>query len=540
MFTKYYHTLIHLKPIQIRYQLWYRIRRSWRKMSGFKYPLSTKRDGYPLVLKPFIPKNNSFDNFRFTFLNQPNAFAENAIDWNFNKNGKLWTYNLNYFDFLLQPGIKVEEGQTLIEDFILKLKNNSTALEPYPIALRGINWIKFIAQCSSSNSQILKFSNSLFAQYQILLDNIEYHLLGNHLLEDGFSLLFGAFYFRDEKFYRKAVEIIKPELDEQILEDGAHFELSPMYHQIILDRLLDCINLVQNNQRFANQESILIFLKEKAVRMLQWLNGMTFSNGQIPLLNDSTTGIAATTDQLNQYAIRLEILTQSAINVIRNNSCNLNESGYRRFNSTFYECIFDIGHIGPSYQTGHAHADTFNFVLNVNNLPFIVDTGISTYEDNDTRLNERGTAAHNTSTIQDKNSSQIWSSFRVAKRAKVKIITREPTEIVAIHNGYQSIGLTHQRSFQFEKKSILIIDSLLGKSSAEGTVHLHFHPDVHISQAKSELIVDNKYCIKFNNYLDLKIIDYQYPLGYNKYISAKKCLATFHSTMSFKIILYED
>ena len=29
------------------------------------------------------------------------------------------------------------------------------------------------------------------------------------------------------------------ELDRQILDDGAHFELSPMYHCIILSKILD-------------------------------------------------------------------------------------------------------------------------------------------------------------------------------------------------------------------------------------------------------------------------------------------------------------
>ncbi|MFW6273222.1 MAG: heparinase II/III family protein, partial [bacterium] len=144
-------------------------------------------------------------------------------------------------------------GGELIENYILNLSNTSTGLEPYPISLRGINWIKFISKFSSSHphifspSQLLTFSSSLYAQYQILLDNLEYHLMGNHLLENGFSLLFGGFYFKEEELYEKARQIIIEQLKEQILNDGGHFELSPMYHQIILDRLLDCINLVQNN-----------------------------------------------------------------------------------------------------------------------------------------------------------------------------------------------------------------------------------------------------------------------------------------------------
>ena len=87
---------------------------------------------------------------------------------------------------------------------------------------------------------------SLYAQYMRLLDNIEYHLMGNHLLENGFSLLFGGVYFGDARFCRKAEEILREELAEQILPDGGHYERSPMYHQIILGRVLDCINLLKS------------------------------------------------------------------------------------------------------------------------------------------------------------------------------------------------------------------------------------------------------------------------------------------------------
>ena len=374
MISKYCHTLIHLKPIQIHYQLWYRIRRSWRRLTRFQYPLQIEKNGYPVVLKPSIIKSCSLDNYKFTFLHQSRKFNNNVVDWDFINFGKLWTYNLNYFDYLLQPGLKQEEGWRLINDYISKLDTNSIGLEAYPISLRSINWIKFISQGSSPNSELLtlnpQISNSLYAQYLILLDNLEYHLLGNHLLENGFSLLFGAFFFNDYHLYTKAEEIITKQLKEQILDDGGHFELSPMYHQIILDRLLDCINLLSNNEQFEKQEKLLAFMQDKSIEMLKWINCMTFSNGLIPLLNDSTPGIAPNTEELNNYALRLEILSQSTFREIRQNSCNsyLKGSGYRRFDGANYECILDVGHIGSEYQPGHAHADTFNFVLNIKNF----------------------------------------------------------------------------------------------------------------------------------------------------------------------------
>ena len=44
------------------------------------------------------------------------------------------------------------------------------------------------------------------------------------------------------KMARKAARLLKRELKREILRDGAHYEQSPMYHCILLDRLLDCIN----------------------------------------------------------------------------------------------------------------------------------------------------------------------------------------------------------------------------------------------------------------------------------------------------------
>ena len=119
--------------------------------------------------------------------------------------------------------------------------------------------------------------------------------------------------------FDKAKEILKSELKEQILKDGAHFELTPMYHQIMFFRLLDCISLVKNNT-FKNQE-LLVFLEDIASKMLSWLKNITFKNGEIPLLNDSAFSIAPTSDTLFDYVRRLNI---KDINLA------LSQSGYRK------------------------------------------------------------------------------------------------------------------------------------------------------------------------------------------------------------------
>jgi len=516
-----YHTVKYLKAIQVYYRLYYFARKRVRKLTGFRYPLSVPSKAQELKLKPSIASYPTIDKETFTFLNLSHTF-ENGIDCNFSAYGKLWTYNLTYFDFLQQQGMTKERGMVLIYDFVEKMPTHQDALEPFPISLRGINWIKFLTYHQIRDEKI---DDSLYAQYHILMDNLEYHLLGNHLLENGFSLLFGAYYFQDEKMYAKAAEILKAELQEQILEDGAHFELSPMYHQIMLFRVLDCLNLLQGNKRVNGkmgewEDGLMALLKEKAGKMLDWLNIMTFEDGSIPLFNDSTNGIAPTTEQLNEYATHLTNHQPSTINH------PLTKSGYRKITKEKYEMILDIGPVGPDYIPGHAHADTFNFELHIkpstihhppstiHHQPFIVDTGLSTYETNTRRTEERSTAAHNTVEVMGMSSSEVWGGFRVAQRAYVTKTEEHEEKIVATHNGYEKkLGILHTREWHFEEERIIIHDTL--NKSTNAVARLHFHPDVteeminrHINIQNSKFKIQNyRHAPAFNTLYDALVLE---------------------------------
>ena len=105
--------------------------------------------------------------------------------------------------------------------------------------------------------------------------------------------------FKDEN-YIKAKEILYAELDEQILNDGAHFELSPMYHQVIFSRVLDSIRL----NKTWKKDKLKLF--EKANLMYSWLDNITYENGDIPH-NDSTYDIAPNSMSLFKYANLLGI-----------------------------------------------------------------------------------------------------------------------------------------------------------------------------------------------------------------------------------------
>ena len=211
-------TVKYLKFEQIAFRVFYVIR---RKFVNKEYSFKVKVSIEPLIWSREIKKHTSYsEKLEFRFLNLMHQF-EDKIDWNYDAYGKLWTYNLNYFDFLNQSSIKQTEALILIKDYVERTDELKDGFEPYPTSLRCINWIKYL---SKENIQDTVINNSLYNQYYRLLDNLEYHLLGNHLLENGFSLLFGAYYFKNDEFYSKAKKIIQEELEEQILTDGAHYE----------------------------------------------------------------------------------------------------------------------------------------------------------------------------------------------------------------------------------------------------------------------------------------------------------------------------
>ena len=517
-------TIIHLRAIQIYYRFYYFLR---NRLFGYNVKKRIINDFTPIVWENRIDYDNSYfkKENSFTFLNIPHSFSD-KINWNFNQFGKLWTYNLNYFDFLNQENISKETGLKLIQDFIKNGALLKDGKEPYPISLRGINWVKFLSTNQIKDELI---NNTLYFHYSILFKNLEYHLLGNHLLENAFSLLFGAYYFQDEEFYNKSKNLLISELNEQVLKDGAHFELSPMYHQIILSRLLDGIQLIKLNSEW-KIDDLLSFLETKASLMISWLCNITYKNGDIPMVNDATFNIAPNLKKILTYAKHLGINSQDI---------PLSDSGYRKINSNNYELLIDVGNVGPSYQPGHAHSDTFNFELIKEGNPVIVDTGISTYEKNAIRQYERATSSHNTVKIGSKDQTQVWGGFRVAKRAKITHLIEKPNLIEASHDGYLSDGYKHTRSFLWGEKHLILSDEINRSTSnkAKAYFHLHFSITKPLVDGNTIIIESLGVSIEFERASNICIEEYQLSAGFNKKNLAYKIVVLFDQTLNTKISL---
>ncbi|MBK6450637.1 alginate lyase family protein [Candidatus Brachybacter algidus] len=481
----------------------------------FSTPEYIHKENVQLTFEPFIQLNKTWlGNNTFNFLNQEFKF-ESEIDWNYSKNGKLWTYNINYFEFLMQDELSEQEGKLLIDNYINSKDKLIDGLESFPTSLRLINWIKFLLKHQIKEEKIDRF---IHKDAYRLFHNPEYHLLGNHLLENGFGLYFAANYLNDKRLYKKAKSILSAELKEQILDDGAHFELSTMYHQHMLFRVLDCYQLASSIEILGSELKALF--QRSAEVMLSWLQNMTFTNGETPLFNDSAKGIAPSSNQLFDYAKYLNISFEFIL---------LKDSGYRRYNFGKLEFIVDAGNIGPDYIPGHAHADSFNFVLNYDNKPILVDTGTSTYEIGDKRQKERSTISHNTVVVNDENSSKVWAGFRVGRRAKTILQIDNDSTVKASHDGYKNFGIIHERKFEIKENSLYIEDVLKGdlNNIISSKAYFHFHPGCEISLDYNSISINENIKIDFQGVVNLTLQKYEFAEYWNQSTSSDVLIVEF-------------
>ena len=506
-----YNTIKYLRFEQLYYRFYYKI-----KVKFYSYPATPRMaliaaTAFPVIRFPALSEGGQYTakSNIFTFLNKRHSFG-NSIDWNYAEEGKLWTYNLNYFEWLddedLLPATRLK---TMLE-YAVNDEQLRNIVEAYPISIRGMNWIKFLSKHAIKDGEI---DSCLYRHYHRLASFPEYQLLGNHLLENGLSLFFAAHYFNDLGFYKLATDILSKQLEEQILNDGAHFELSPMYQCIILQHLLDCIMLAENSGRFKN-DALLHLMRAKAGMMAGWLQAFLYKDGSYAMFSDATYGVAPTPALLFQYTSNLNIAIPNT---------QLKESGYRKISNPGYELMLDIGNIQPAYQPGHTHADTFSFCMQVDGKPFITDTGISTYEPGERRNYERSTAAHNTVVINNMNSSDVWATFRTGERAKVQRIEERDDHIIASHNGYKKQGVIHKRSFAWDNQKIIIEDQLEGYKGQDATLYLHFHPDVVIENTGENQFTAGNIRITLSGAYSMGLHNYLYCKGYNQLVTAK-CL----------------
>ncbi len=474
----YAETLRHLKAQQILGRLWVRFYRP--RMDARPAPsLRCRSENWVAGPKRTIRMTGPAD---VCFLNQKANISRPGI-WEDTEKPKLWLYNLHYFDDLVaeHADVRLDWHRALIDRWIVENKPaHGTGWEPYPTSLRIVNWVKWCLRRGQCDDGLL---HSLAIQARYLSRRLEYHILGNHLLANAKALMFAGALFDGKEadvWLAKGGKILAREIEAQVLADGGHFELSPMYHLIVLEDLLDCYNLCQTYDLplWPNLETAI-------ERMLVWSRTMRHPDGEIPFFNDAAFGVAPRPAELDAYASRLgfRIPNETTEPVV-----HLQASGYARLQAGKAVLFTDVAPVGPDYLPGHAHADTLSFELSLAGQRVVVNGGTSVYGTGPERHRQRGTSAHSTLVMDDSDSSEVWGGFRVARRARILNGMTAETDGAAVacasHDGYRRLPgrPIHKRTWRLSSGGLEVEDEVRGNGRHKLELMFHLHPDVDVHE----------------------------------------------------------
>jgi uncharacterized heparinase superfamily protein len=477
----YWHTLRYLKLSQIFGRLKFLY---YRPRVDRTFPPSL-RESLGVWIEPIVKQQSMYQPDEFCFLNEKHRLLPHQ--WESAELDRLWLYNLHYFDDLTAQNA-AQRADWHLDMMARWVRENpapsGTGWESYPSSLRIVNWIKWSL---AGNTLATDCVGSLAIQVRWLSRRMEYHILGNHLFSNAKALVFAGVFFSGpeaDKWLNLGMKILARQIPEQILSDGGHFELSTMYHALVLEDMLDLYNLLASNSLVLTkvQKEHISDWEEIITRMLSWLKAMTHPDQEIGFFNDSAMGISAKPNELQAYSSRLG-LEDANENTL--SSGWLEASGYARLATGEAVALLDLAPVGPDFLPGHAHADTLSFELSVHGHRVLVNSGTSCYGLSVERLRQRGTAAHNTVEVSRENSSEVWKGFRVARRARViapaVIKSSKLTVVTAAHDGYRRLPgrPMHHRRWEWTEHGLKIEDYVtLETIFAEA--RFHFHPEVKV------------------------------------------------------------
>jgi len=504
MFIRLFRTVKDLKLSQIYYQIRsksYRPKgkeythsepKNFRKINDWLTPTKKIYNFYNIY------KKETDDGVNFKFLNEVGSVK---LGWDHRDKSTLWNYNLNYQNYLKDEDLDISLRIDLVKLWINDNNDlNSIGWQPYPCSIRIVNWVKLFLQIDSDKLNPI-FLSSLLKQTYFLSDNIEFHIQGNHLIANAKALIFSGYYFNDNSILNKGLDLLKDEIDIQFLADGGHFERSPMYHSIMINDMIEIIELYNiNSSKFDEKyKNLKNELKKIVKKGIEWLEIMTHGDKKPSFFGDSCENTSIPVSDLINYANYMNIEIDCLSDLYNfPKMYNLKNTNYSIINNPDnYKIILNSGSPGPLFQPGHSHADSLSCEISIYNKRFLVNSGTSTYNNSTQRLFQRSTKAHNTLIYKNKNSSDVWDSFRIGKKAKVFnrkfICDGSELKISATHNGYSNFlnKINHSREIVTFENTITITDRI--KVINKIFVFWYFHPNVKLIKTNRNAILCNHY-----------------------------------------------
>jgi hypothetical protein len=320
-----------------------------------------------------------------------------------------------------------------------------------------------------------KILESLAEHGSFLADWHHYELHFNHGINEAAALYVLAANFPDlpgaNNWLTLARSRLATGLDDLVDDDGVLIENSPYYHFYILEKYWEIYKYSQKTGTVVSRS-----FDNKIKNMINYGTYILQPDLQKTLIGSSIKGVAHCTGAFKEMAevdpYFRYVLTQGKsgtvppklnISYIAAGQSILRsgwDKGTEFRNQT--QVIFDIG----PYRTNHSHLDALSISLYGEGKALLPDSGLYSYSEEPFKSYFRGTSAHNTVTVDDKDQAD--------GAAKPGLF--EEGDGFAYQSAQHSLydGVEHERAVALlGKRLVLIIDNL--KSDKEHKYRQMFH-----------------------------------------------------------------
>ncbi len=347
----------------------------------------------------------------------------------------------------------------------------------YGLSIRVVTWMDIVSRSPEAADPATRaiIDQSIAAQLRFLVCNLETDIGGNHLMKNIRALLRGGRFFQGheaDQWLQLGLRELTEQIREQVLPDGLHFELSPAYHLQVLEDLMDMRRAVaaaaaEQGPCSAAAQDALRTLDDALRRMALAARRLMHPDGLPSLFADGGLHMASTPRALLETLAEWHVIKPAEMDRVLG-VWKLPDGGYVGHATEQSLLVVDCGPVGARHLPAHGHGDALAIEWSVGGKRFIVDAGVFEYHQGARRAFSRSTAAHNTVTVGDADQSEFWSSFRVARRANVRVDSWEPQadgfRLAATHDGYRRMRgcPRHSRLIDASASKLVVRDTVQG------------------------------------------------------------------------------
>jgi len=271
---------------------------------------------------------------------------------------------------------------------------------------------------------------------------------------------------------RQGLVVLDRSIESEILADGCHLSRNPSHQLSSLAALLQ-VRAVLIDRHIRPSDP----LNNAIDRMVPMLRAFRHGDGRLAVFNGSNE---TDREPIDAVIERSGVRGRAVVNA--------RYGGYQRLKCKNTLVIVDTGPTNPDPQPDGGHASALAFEMSVGKNRVVVNCGQTTGSG---ALREmlRGTAAHSTVTIGDRNSSELVPEGGYGERRSYSTdsVRREIDGNVLVelqHDGYrQSFGVSHRRSLYLsaDGNDLRGEDVISGGGHETLLVRFHLHPSIRIS-----------------------------------------------------------